>query len=89
MPMTPIDRRWERLHSNGWRGIVIQNAENWYTGYAQPPSAIKPTAALQNPVFAACCDAADINVPHHACSCPDWREVFLPHELGHRHPPTK
>jgi hypothetical protein len=83
-----MDRRWERLHSNGWRGVVIQTAEDWYTGYAQPPGE-PATPALQHQVFAACRDAADANVAAHPCSCPDWREVLLPHELGHRQPPVK
>jgi hypothetical protein len=82
-----IDRRWERLHSNGWRSIVTQNDENWFTGYAQPPTAVMPTPALQNHLFEACREAADSNIPQHTCvACSPWREVLLPHELGHRHP---
>lgn len=82
-----IDRRWERLHSNGWRSIVKQNSENWFTGYAQPPTEVTPTPALQHADFAACREAAEQNVPPHACTCAGWREVLLPHELGHRQPP--
>ena len=70
-----IDRRWERLHLNGWRSIVTQNGENWFTGYAQPPTAVKPTPALQHSDFTACRDAAEDNVPPHDCRCPVWREV--------------
>jgi hypothetical protein len=82
----PIDRRWERLHANGWRSVVVQSDENWYTGYALPPATIEATAALQHHVFAACMEAAEEKVPSHTCTCPDWREVLLPHELGSRHP---
>jgi hypothetical protein len=85
-----LDRRWERLHANGWRSVVVQKDENWYTGYALPPATFKATPALQHHLFAACREAAEEKIPSHKCTCPDWREVLLPHELGSRQPiPTK
>jgi hypothetical protein len=73
-----LDRRWERLHHNGWRGVVVQSHDDWCTAYAQPPGVAKPTPALQHRDFEHCQQSADQHVPAHQCACPPWREILLP-----------
>lgn len=77
----PIDRRWERLHTNGWLAVVVQTHDDWYTAFAQPPGSTKPTPALQHHQLDICQRTADQHVPPHECCCPAWREILLPHEL--------
>jgi hypothetical protein len=79
-----IDRRWERLHVNGWRSVVVQGHPDWYTGFAEPPKGAAPTPAAQHHELDECQTAADASVAPHRCKCGDWREVFLPHVLGSR-----
>ena len=73
-------------HANGWRSVVVQSDENWYTGYALPTGDRGSDTRIAAPSVRRVPEAAEENVPTHRCTCPDWREVLLPHELGSRQP---
>ncbi len=76
-----IDRRWERVHRNGWRSVVVQNHDDSFIAFAELTSGTRPTPALQHSGLDAGQRAADDKVPAHECGCAPWREVHLPHDL--------
>ena len=80
------ERRWERQHTNGWRSIVVETHEQWYTGWAQPPGRTRSTPALQGTDLGKCQAAADDSVPAHNCRCPAWQEVGLPRRWPRKEP---
>ena len=69
------ERRWERQHMIGWLCIVVESHAQWYTAWGQPPGRSQPTPALQGDDLAKCQDAAERQIPPHACDCPPWREI--------------
>jgi hypothetical protein len=80
------ERRWERTHTMGWRSIVVETHERWYTAWAQPPGRSRSTPALQSEDLAQCQQAADAGVPAHECFCEPWREIFPPRRWPRNHP---
>jgi hypothetical protein len=72
------ERRWERHHTMGWRSVVVETHEGWYTAWAQPPGRSRSTPALQDDDLVRCQEAADARIPPHDCRCDPWREISPP-----------
>ena len=83
---TFTERRWERQHAIGWRCIVAETHEGWYTAWAQPPGQARPTPAFQGDDRARCQVTADEQVPAHPCRCPAWREIVRPRRWPRKQP---
>ena len=70
----------------GWRSIVVETHEKWYTAWAQPPGRFRSTPALQGDDLIKCQQAADSGVPAHECHCPPWQEISPPRRWPRSHP---